>query len=91
MMRRTPVRLGVRVAAAAASLAVVAPAAHATGASCDLGDGTPPIADGHEWSEADGFGGWYDYVCQDGTPVFTGWHWTDDPTTVPASRSPIQS
>jgi hypothetical protein len=76
-------------AATAASLTLVAPAAHATGASCDLGDGTV-MEDGQTWGESDGLGGngFYNYVCADGTPVFTGWSYEEDPTHV---RVPLET
>jgi hypothetical protein len=93
-MRRTLRRLSIGLAATAATaaaLTLVAPAAHATGASCDMGDGFV-VPDGGEWSESDGLGGngFYHYVCQDGTPVFTGWSYDEDPDTVPFTKREIQ-
>jgi hypothetical protein len=77
MMRKTLVRLGVAIAATAAPLALMAPAAHAIG-GCNLGDGIDR-ENGSEWQErADENGGWYNYVCQDGTPVFTGYSYEPD-------------
>jgi len=90
-MRRTLRRLSIGLAATAAtaaSLTLVAPGADATGAGCDLGDGTV-MQDGQSWGESDGLGGngFYNYVCQDGTPVFTGWSYEEDPTNV---RVPLE-
>ena len=78
----------VAAAATAASLTLVAPAAHASGASCGLGDGIV-MEVGQAWAEADGLGGngFYNYVCQDGTPVFTGWSYEEDPLNV---RVPLE-
>lgn len=83
-MRKNLARVVVAMIAAAAPLAIT-PAAYAAG-DCSIGNGIT-VEDGQQWSErADENGGWYDYVCQEGTPVFTGYHW-ENPDELPVIRA----